>query len=105
MQDEYDDEEEEIAQVDETTFHIDGTTDIEEVGELLDITFPEGEYDTIGGFIMAQLGRIPSEDEHPEIEYEGCRFTVDEVDERRIEQITAEKLPVPEEETESGTKE
>ncbi len=100
MQDEYDDEEEEIAQVDETTFHIDGTTDIEEVGELLDITFPEGEYDTIGGFIMAQLGRIPSEDEHPEIEYEGCRFTVDEVDERRIEQITAEKLPVePESET------
>lgn len=93
MQDEYDDEAEEIAQVNETTFHIDGTTDIEEVEELLDISFPEGEYDTVGGFIMSQLGRIPSEGEHPEIVFEGCRFTVDQIDERRIEQITAEKLP------------
>ena len=100
MQDEYDDEEEEIAQVNETTFDIDGTTDIEELEELLGITFPEGEYDTIGGFIMSELGRIPSEDEHPEIEYEHCRFRIDEVDERRIERITVEKLPVPDEDEE-----
>lgn len=99
MQDEYDDEEEEIAQVNETTFNIDGTTDIEEVEELLGIHFPEGEYDTIGGFIMSELGRIPSEDEHPEIVFENCRFTVDSVDERRIEQITVEKLPAEETET------
>lgn len=105
MQDEYDDEAEEIAQVNETTFHIDGTTDIEEVEELLDISFPEGEYDTVGGFIMSQLGRIPSEGEHPEIVFEGCRFTVDQIDERRIEQITAEKLPSedPEAEPEKQT--
>ncbi len=100
MQDEYDDEEEEIAQVNETTFDIDGTTDIEELEELLGITFPEGEFDTVGGFIMSELGRIPTEDEHPEIEYENCRFRVDEVDERRIERITVEKLPVPEGEEE-----
>ena len=100
MQDEYDNEEEEIAQVNETTFDIDGTTDIEELEELLGITFPEGEYDTVGGFIMSELGRIPSEDEHPEIEYSHCRFRVDEVDERRIERVTVEKLPIPEDELE-----
>ncbi len=100
MQDEYDNEEEEIAQVNETTFDIDGTTDIEELEELLGITFPEGEYDTIGGFIMSELGRIPAEDEHPEIEYAHCRFHVDEVDERRIERVTVEKLPIPEDELE-----
>lgn len=94
MQDEYDNEEEEISRVNETTFDIDGTTDIEELEELLEITFPEGEYDTIGGFIMSELGRIPGEDEHPEIEYENCRFRVDEVDDRRIERITVEKLPI-----------
>ena len=97
MQDEYDNEEEEIEQLNDTTFDIDGTTDIEELEELLGITFPEGEYDTIGGFIMSELGRIPAEDEHPEIEYENCRFRVDEVDERRIERITVEKLPINEE--------
>ncbi len=100
MQDEYDNEEEEIEQVNETTFQIDGTTDIEELEELLGIEFPEGEYDTVGGFIMSELGRIPAEDEHPEIVFENCRFRVDEVDERRIENITVEKLPVETEETE-----
>ncbi len=104
MQDEYDNEEEEIAQVDESTFHIDGTTDIEELEELLSIKFPEGDFDTVGGFIMSELGRIPSEDEHPEVEYAGCRFTVDEVDERRIERITVEKLPESDGEPDENTK-
>ncbi len=100
MQDEYDNEEEEIEQINDTTYHLDGTSDIEEVEEILGIKFPEGDYDTVGGFIMSQLGRIPSEDENPIVEYEGYTFKVDEVDERRIEQITAEKLP--EDETEKS---
>lgn len=98
MQDEYDNEEEEIEQVNETTFSLDGTTDIEEVEEILGTKFPEGEYDTIGGLLMAELGRIPGEDENPTVELLGYRFTVEEVEERRITRITAERLP--EEETE-----
>lgn len=92
MQDEYDNEEEEIEQVNETTYTLDGTTDIEEVAEILGIELPNGDYDTIGGFIMAELGRIPGEDESPIIEYEGYSFRVDTVDDRRIEKITAERL-------------
>ncbi len=93
MQDEYDNEEEEIEQVNETTFNLDGATDIEEIEEILNIEIPEGEYDTIAGFIMSELGRIPSEDEHPVIEFAGYTFTVEEVDERRIERVIAERLP------------
>ena len=93
MQDEYDNEEEEIEQVNETTFSLDGITDIEEVEEILGTKFPEGEYDTIGGLLMAELGRIPGEDENPEVELLGYKFTVEEVEERRITRITAEKLP------------
>ena len=92
MQDEYDNEEEEIEQVNETTYTLDGTTDIEEVAERLGIELPNGDYDTRGGFIMAELGRIPGEDESPIIEYEGYSFRVDTVDDRRIEKITAERL-------------
>ena len=95
IQDEYDNEEEELTRVNETTFHIDGTMDIEEVDEALDITLPEGEYDTIGGLIMNELGRIPGEDEHPAIEICGYRFTVQSIDERRIEDVLVEKLPEP----------
>ena len=92
IQDEYDKEEEEAVQLSENTFNIDGTADIEEVEETLDITFPEGEYDTIGGFIMSELGFIPTEEDNSVVEYGGFRFTVEEVDERRIERILAERM-------------
>lgn len=102
IQDEYDMEEEEAVQLNETTFDIDGTADIEEVEETIEIKFPEGEYDTIGGFMMSELGFIPTDSQEAVVEYGGFRFTVKEVDERRIERILAEKLP--EEETEEEPK-
>ena len=103
MQDEYDNEDEEFEQVNETTYTFDGTTDIEELTEVFGIQLPEGEYDTIGGYIMSELGRIPGEDEHPQVTYERLLFTVLEVDERRIERVKVELLP--EEETEEETEE
>ncbi|MBQ7288709.1 MAG: HlyC/CorC family transporter [Clostridia bacterium] len=100
MQDEYDNEDQEVEQVNETTFTIDGVTDIEEVNDLLDIQLPDGEYDTIGGFIMSEIGRIPSPDETVTVEAKGFRFTVTEMDERRIERIRAERMEPPEEQKE-----
>ena len=97
IQDEYDMEDEEAVQLNETTFELDGTADLEEVEETLGITFPEGEYETIGGFIMSEIGHIPTEDEEAVVEFSGYRLTVKEVDERRIERVLAERLP--EEET------
>lgn len=94
IQDEYDNEEEDVEQVNEDLFNFDGMTDIEEVGEVLGITLPEGEYDTIGGFIMSELGRIPQEDEKPVIEAQGFRFTVEEMEERRIDKVRAERIPL-----------
>jgi len=89
IQDEYDDEEEEIEETADGTFNLDGTSDLEELAETLEIEFPEGEYDTIGGFIMSELGRIPSPDEHPEVKFGGYIFTVEEMDERRISKVKA----------------
>ena len=104
IQDEYDMEEEEAVQLNETTFELDGTADIEEVEETLEITFPEGEYETIGGFIMSEIGHIPTEDEEAVVEFSGYRLTVKEVDERRIERVLAERLPKAEtEEAEEET--
>lgn len=103
IQDEYDMEEEEAVQLNETTFELDGTADIEEVEETLEITFPEGEYETIGGFIMSEIGHIPTEDEEAVVEFSGYRLTVKEVDERRIERVLAERLP--EEETKEAEEE
>lgn len=98
IQDEYDDEEEDIVQLDEKTFNFDGTTDIEEVEETLNIKIPEGEYDTLGGLIMSELGRMPEEKD--EIICEGYKFIVEEMDERRIDRVIIEKLPEEENESE-----
>ena len=98
IQDEYDDEEEDIVQLDETTFNFDGTTDIEEVEETLAIEITEGEFDTLGGLIMSELGRMPEEKD--EIIYEGYKFIVEEMDERRIDRVIVEKLPEENEDSE-----
>ena len=96
IQDEYDDEEEEISKVNETTFKIDGTCDIEEVEDMLGISFPEGDFDTLGGFMLFSLGRIPKDGEKPVVEEKGYRFTALSVNERRIEEVKAEKIFVEE---------
>ncbi len=95
MQDEYDHEDEEVERVNETTFTVDGVTDIGEVDDLLHIKLPEGDYDTIGGFIMSEIGRIPASGETVAVESEGYRFTVIEMNERRIERVRAEKIDSP----------
>ena len=100
IQDEYDDEEEEITQINETTFTVDGTTDLDEVNELVGVELPEGDYDTLGGFVISLLGYLPSEiGEEPIVaEHENLRFTVISIDERRIDEIKVEILPKPENE-------
>lgn len=98
IQDEYDDEDEEISKIDETTFTIDGVTNLEEVEELTGVEMPEGSYDTLAGFIIKNLGFLPQEGEVYEVIYENLKFTVLEVDERRIEKVRVEISPVEEEE-------
>ncbi|MEG0546898.1 MAG: hemolysin family protein [Oscillospiraceae bacterium] len=96
IQDEYDNEDEEISKINETTFTIDGITDIEEVEEQLEIEFPEGDYDTLGGFIISQLGYLPVNGETNEVEYENIRLTVQNVEDRRIGKVNVEILDINE---------
>jgi putative hemolysin len=90
IQDEYDDEEEDISKIDESTFLLDGATAVEEVEELTGVTLPEGDYDTIAGFVIRELGYLPQAGERPEVEYKGLKFTVEEVEDRRVAVIKVE---------------
>ncbi len=95
MQDEYDNEEEEISQLSENSFTVDGATALDEVSDLIGVSLPEGDYDTIAGFLMERLGRIPQPGEHPVVTFENVTFTVEEVEDRRISEILIEKTPLP----------
>ncbi len=94
IQDEYDDEQEEICQTGEGLFELEGGASLEEVFEQLEKELPEEtECDTVGGFVIDLLGRIPQEGETPEVEYNGLHFQVLEVEDRRIVRLRVEKLP------------
>ena len=93
IQDEYDQEDEEISIINDTTFEVDGITDIEEVEEHTGKKFPEGDYDTIGGYIISVLGFLPKDGEMNEVTFENVKFTVLNVEERRIGKVKVEILP------------
>ncbi len=98
IQDEYDNEEEEISQISENVYRFDGSVSIDEVAKLLDIEIEEDEYDTLGGFLTHLLGRIPEEDEKPEIIYKNATFNVVLVEDKRIATIDAKVEPIIEDE-------
>ena len=87
IQDEYDDEEEEISKINENTFTIDGTTFIDEVDELVGTEIPEGDYDTLAGFLISRLGYLPKDGEMNEVDYENLHFTILNVEDRRIGKV------------------
>ena len=94
MQDEYDTEEDEIHREGDNRYSVDGTASVEEISDLTGVELPEGDYDTIAGLMMEQLGRIPKPGEHPHVKLKNLTLTVDEMDDRRIARITIEKEPV-----------
>lgn len=92
IQDEYDEEEKLVEKIDEKTYLFDGSADIDDVASVLKIEIPEGDYDTVAGFVINRLGYLPhdGEDEQPAVEYNGVKFTVTKVADKRIEFVKAE---------------
>ncbi|NLW55215.1 MAG: HlyC/CorC family transporter, partial [Firmicutes bacterium] len=87
--DEYDEEEKEFEKLDENTFMINGVASLERVRDLLELDLPIEDYDTLSGFLIGQLGRIPGEEESPVVEFDGVVFKVEEIMEKRIAKVKA----------------
>ena len=82
--DEYDEEEKEFEKIDDNTFMISGGVSIHELRKILNVEIPEGEYDTLSGYLIELLGRIPSDDEKPVIETKRVTYKIEEYEEKRI---------------------
>jgi putative hemolysin len=91
IQDEYDEDEEEINQIDAYTYEIEGLTNIDDVEDELEIGLPVEDYDTISGFILGQLGRFPDKDETVSIEFNNCVFEIIETNENVITRVKVTK--------------
>lgn len=87
--DEYDKEEKEYEKIDENTYMLAGSLPIYDVNKLLDAGIPEGDYDTISGFLQEELGRIPEDEEKPVIETERVTYKIEEYEDKRILKVKA----------------
>ena len=94
IRDEYDKEEEPLRQVDDDHYIVDAQMSIFDLGEELSVEFPDdGEYESVGGFVISQLGRVP--EVGTTLEFAGLQFRVLAANDRRISRIRIERLPPP----------
>ena len=83
------DDEEDFIPLDEHVTRVRASVHIDEVEERFRLSFEDdGEYDTLGGYMVSRFGRIPQAGES--LEHGAMRFTVDEADERRVVSVLAE---------------
>jgi putative hemolysin len=87
--DEYDIEEKDIEYLDNDTFIFDGSISLDKVEEVLGEDLPVDDFDTLSGFVMDLLGRIPKKDETPTVEFESIVFKVTKLEGKRIVKIKA----------------
>ncbi|MDF1838844.1 MAG: transporter associated domain-containing protein, partial [Planctomycetota bacterium] len=74
---------ERIRQVERDLFEVEASLHVSEVNEALRLTIPEEEdFETLGGFVLAQLGHIPTKGES--FEWSGTHYAVTEASDRRV---------------------
>ena len=85
--DEYDEEDPDIKKIDDNTFILSGTLTSYEIKKLFNVEIPEGDYETLSGYLLDRLGRIPDENEHPVIEDDNLTYKVEEMEDKRIKYV------------------
>jgi putative hemolysin len=85
IEDEYDEEYDEIQVIKEDEYIVEGSTKISDVNELIGINLESEEFDSIGGFIIGYLRRLPEEDEV--IEVGNIKLCIESLDKNRIKKI------------------
>lgn len=83
----------EIEPLPDGTYRIDGLTLIEVVNEQLGLNLVEPDYDTIAGYMLGKLGRIPRPNDT--IQSDGVRLQVESMDGLRIDHLLLTRLPPP----------
>ena len=93
IEDEFDVAEVQIEQLDDDTYRIDGMFPIDEFNERFGTSLPDDDFHTLAGFVFGQLGRAPQPGD--DVEYDGMRFDVLEVDGNRIERLVVNFIERP----------
>ena len=90
LDDELEHDQAEVQTIDERTSVVEGQIRVEDVNEELELDIPPGEYETLAGFILDQLGRLPNAGDS--VNYKNVRMTVLEMQGPRIRQIEIKRI-------------
>jgi len=94
IMDEHDHEPPLLTVIDKNNVIVDARLEVKKIEEYFDIDFPEGEYESIGGFIIHTLGRIPKPSE--KVSYENLEILTESADDRKIHKIRVIRKTVEE---------
>lgn len=86
IHDEYDENEESIVSVNEREYIVEGSTNLDDLNDSLKLQLKSEDYDSVGGFIIEALDRLPEEGDEITTE-EGIRMVVDKLDKNRVERV------------------
>lgn len=90
--DEHDEDEEMMIKQYDGSYIISGMADFEDVAELLEIEFEEEDYETLNGFLINKIDKIPAEDEEISVDTDGYCFKVLKVENKMIQKVFVTKL-------------
>lgn len=87
IEDEYDEVEQEIVEIAPDTWLVAGSFSLDKLSKVTGVTFEDDEYDSVAGFLIELLDRIPEEDELPSVRYENLVFHILAVSDNRIVRV------------------
>jgi len=93
IQDEYDTEEPFVEFISENEYVFDARVDLDDLNRLMDVALPTEDSDTLGGFIYAELGKVPAVGD--QVVFDDMGFTVESVAGRRIKKVRVERHSPP----------
>jgi putative hemolysin len=93
IRDEYDSEAEPVVRESDDTFVFSAKVAIADLTERLGLAIEDGEFETVGGFVLAQVGRVPAAGER--FVFEGLDVEILEAERRRIHKVRIRRRPLP----------
>ncbi|MEZ5320134.1 MAG: hemolysin family protein [Vicinamibacterales bacterium] len=91
IRDEYDLEAEPIVEEPDGAFVFSAKVDIDQMVERLQLQIEEGDFETVGGYVLAHAGRVPAAGEH--LRFDGLEVEILEAERRRIHKVRVRRLP------------
>jgi CBS domain containing-hemolysin-like protein len=83
-------DEPEVSRVDSARWLVNGQITLDDLADAIGLDLPEGEYVTLGGFLLDHLGRIPEEGD--EVEWERWSFRIQTMEKRRIDEVLVGRI-------------